>query len=291
MSRGILLACLLSVPLSAETAELSADELMRTMAERFEQSSSARRSYVYRQLVKSSLVKSNGDLVARQRREYTAAPSEDRTEKTLTSFEGIYVRKGRQITYDDPKDHEKPDGIDSELLDDLTDDLANDTKSRDGIPRSVFPLTSDELKHYTFRTLGSGQHAGRSLHKVAFQPKGKELCAHVGKDEESGCESRLWKGEVWIDAEDVQPVRIATEMNRKIPMAVRVFLGTNLSQLGFSVTYIRVAPGVWFPATYGTEFRISVLFGYKRTITLAMDSSDFRVADVRSKIEYASAPN
>ncbi len=285
MMRGLLLATFLVLPLAASNppAPVSADDLMRAMAERFEQASTARRSYVYRQLVRSSLVKSNGDLVARQRREYTATPTEERTEKTLTAFEGVYVHKGKQVVYTDPKDHEKPDGMDNELLDDLTNDLADDKKSRDGLPLKLFPLSTGELRHYTFRMIGSGEHAGRALHKIAFQPKEKNAC----NEESGGCDSRPWKGEVWIDAEDLQPVRIATDLNRKIPMAVRVFLGTNLGQLGFSVTYTRVAPGVWFPATYGTEFKVSVLFAYKRTIALSMQSSDFRVADVQSKIEYA----
>ena len=67
---------------------------------------------------------------------------------------------------------------------------------------------------------------------------------------------------------------------------VRIFLGTNLSQTGFSVAYERVAENVWFPATYGTEFRFNVLWGYKRTVTLSLESSGFRKTDVNSAIHY-----
>src|SRR3954454_11417593 len=82
----------------------SADSLMRQVADRFEQASEARRTYVYKQVVKSSLVKANGEIVARQRREYAAVPSVDRTAKTLTSFEGFYVRGKEKFNYTKPKD-------------------------------------------------------------------------------------------------------------------------------------------------------------------------------------------
>lgn len=267
------LALLLCLPCLAEPVR-SADDLMRDLARRFEEASEARRTYVYRQVVRTSLVKSNGKVAARERREYSATPSPNRTVKTLVSSQSEGATHG----------------LDHDLLNDLTDDLVNDPKSRDGIPKRLFPLSSAELPHYKFRLLGEGEHKGRPYHRVGFEPTGTEVCVHVGKDEDDSCDSRPWKGEVWIDAEDLQPVRIATELNRRIPMAVRVLLGTNLSQLGFSVTYTRVAPGVWFPATYGTEFRVRVLWGFSRTMSLGMESSDFRVADVNSKIEYASLP-
>jgi hypothetical protein len=247
---------------------------MRGLARRFEESAEARRTYVYRQVVRSSLVKGNGHIAARERREYTASPSPERTVKTLVSSDATG----------------KTSGLDHDLLKDLTDELVNDEKSRDGIPRRLFPLGSDELQHYRFRLLGSGEHGGRPYDRIAFEPTGKDICVDARKGGDDNCESRPWKGEVWIDREDQQPLRIATEMNRKIPMAVRILLGTNISQLGFSVTYTRVAPGLWFPATYGTEFRVRVLWGFSRTMTLAMESSDFRVADVNSTIEYAAAP-
>jgi len=93
-------------------------------------------------------------------------------------------------------------------------------------------------------------------------------------------------GEAWIDAAELQPVRIDTHLAFKIPWAVRTFLGTNLKQTGFAITYQRVAEGVWFPATYGTEFQIDVLFFYKRTITMNLESTGFQKTDATSKIEY-----
>ena len=65
-----------------------------------------------------------------------------------------------------------------------------------------------------------------------------------------------------------------------------MFLGTNLRQTGFSIAYVRTAENVWFPATYGTEFRVDMLWFYKRTVTLSMESSGFQKTEASSTIEY-----
>jgi len=65
-------------------------------------------------------------------------------------------------------------------------------------------------------------------------------------------------------------------------------MARNVREVGFSLTYQRVADGVWFPATYGTEFRITVFWGYKRTITLSMENTDFRKTDSQSTVQFDS---
>ena len=107
----------------------------------------------------------------------------------------------------------------------------------------------------------------------------------IGGDDD--CPQKPWKGEALIDAEEMQPVRIVTDLAFKMPWGIKVFLGTNLRQTGFAVTYTRVAPGIWFPATYGTEFKLDLLFGYHRVITMAMDSSDFRKTTADTKVTFA----
>lgn len=81
---------------------------------------------------------------------------------------------------------------------------------------------------------------------------------------------------------------ISTDLTFKMPWGVKVFLGTDIRQTGFSVSCTRAAPGVWFPSSYGTEFRRDVLFGYKRVISTAMDSSGFRRAHAESRVTYDS---
>jgi hypothetical protein len=63
-------------------------------------------------------------------------------------------------------------------------------------------------------------------------------------------------------------------------------LGTNLRQTGFNITYHRVAENVWFPVSYGSEFRLDVLFGYKRVVTMALTSSGFQRTSAGSTIHF-----
>jgi len=222
----------------------------------------------------------------REKREYTAVPGEKRTEKKLTSFQGEYRKGGKMIAYSEPGYQYKGTDIDGDLLNELTDGLVNDKESRDGIPHSLFPLASKDLPGFRFELKGQGAIKDRPAYQIAFEPRKKEGCVTIGTDAENECDKPSWMGTAWIDVAELQPVRIDTHLAFKIPWGVRVFLGTNLRQTGFSVTYTRVAEGVWFPATYGTEFRLNVLWGYKRTVTLSMESSGFRMTEAASKIEY-----
>ena len=80
---------------------------------------------------------------------------------------------------------------------------------------------------------------------------------------------------------------VAAQLRRmKIPAAVKVMFGTDIKQLGFNVTYRKVTDELWFPATYGTEFYLKVLFGYKRNITMNVTNSDFRKASAESSIQF-----
>ncbi|MDE3194711.1 MAG: hypothetical protein KGN84_00080, partial [Acidobacteriota bacterium] len=182
----------------------------------------------------------------------------------------------------------------------VMNDLTADPHSRDGIPHRLFPLSADDLDSYRFSLKGQTTIDGRRAWDIVFEPvESRLICIQVGEEQpavkvdlhgdtseaqQEAC--RPWKGEVWIDAEELQPVRIDTQMARGIPWGVRVFLGTNIRQLGFSLTYQRVAENVWFPATYGTEFRVAVLWGYKRTITMSMENGDFRRTEAKSTVTF-----
>jgi hypothetical protein len=258
-------------------AQPSADEIMAKTAANFERASGARRQYVYSQRVRSSLVQSNGQTNRREVREYSVLPGSERTEKKLVSFSGEY-RKGKEmISYSEPGFETKKVDIDAELIKDLIEDLVDDKGSRDGIPHSLFPLRTADLPQYRFTFNGETVHEGRRAYRIGFDPVQKGLCENCNGP---------WKGEAWIDAEELQPVRIVTDFAASVPWAVRAFLGFNLSQLGFSVTYHRAGESVWFPAVYGTEFRMSIFWGYKRTVTLSVESAGFRKTDATSTIQY-----
>jgi len=189
----------------------------------------------------------------------------------------------------DKADVEVVDG--RETIPGLVDNLANDPKSRDGIPPQLFPLSAADLQYYEFKLKGETTVKGRRAFDITFTPVvRKGFCVDVDEAGNAGTRAehicRPWKGEAWIDAEDYQPVRIDTELAKGVPWAIRVFMGINLRQLGFSLNYQRVAEGIWFPATYGTEFHFAVFWGYKRTVTLAMENTDFRKTDAQSTVTF-----
>ena len=63
-------------------------------------------------------------------------------------------------------------------------------------------------------------------------------------------------------------------------------LGTNLHGLGFSVRYQKFDEGLWFPVSYGTEFRLRALFFYSRGIVVSLENTGFRRAKVDSAIAF-----
>ena len=73
-------------------------------------------------------------------------------------------------------------------------------------------------------------------------------------------------------------------MARKIPFAVRTLLGTSLPGLGFTVTYAPQPDGVWFPETFGTEFKLKILFFFSREILISARNRDFEKTHVTSHI-------
>lgn len=79
---------------------------------------------------------------------------------------------------------------------------------------------------------------------------------------------------------------VFTKLSRRIPFAVRTFLGTDLPGVGFNVKYQRQLNGVWFPVSLGAEFRLHVLFFINRDIAIALQNGAFEHTDVQSTIKY-----
>ena len=79
-------------------------------------------------------------------------------------------------------------------------------------------------------------------------------------------------------------------MSRKIPFAVRTMLGTSLPGLGFTVIYApQPGPqpgGVWFPVSFGTEFKTKVLF--HREIIISAENRSFEQTHVKSTVVPAA---
>ena len=269
----------MGVLLSADpptNAGLTADEIMARVAVNQDLAERARTAFVYRQNVAIRLRDNHGKLVREEISDYQVTPHARHTRKELVHFSGHHLDHGSMVSYD--QSGQENDGFrneaDSELAHEMRDELTDDDKSKDGIDSGLFPLTAKEQRKYRFALKGEDKFQGADVYRVFFEPNHK-------------VEDTCWKGDALISKADFQPLLVTTKLAQKIPLLVRTTLGTDLQGLGFSVQYQKFDDGVWFPVSYGTEFRIHVLFAvYSRHITISMVNSDFRRADVKSSVEF-----
>lgn len=206
-------------------------------------------------------------------------PSSSSSHIELLKLDGRVLKKGQYVTYTTPlekkagykKDPDEfhDDDIDRDLVETMRRDLTND-KTKDGLASRLFPLTSKDQSGYSFHLVGRERKNGRDVFHIAFEPKDKNDYA--------------WKGDAYIDTVAFQPVAVSTALSRKVPFAVRTLLGTNLPGLGFTVVYGSQSDGVWFPVSFGTEFKIHVLFLFSREIIVDAQNHSFEKTHVTSQI-------
>jgi len=251
----------------------SVETIMARVAENQTRAQDARKQWIYQQSVLVRLHRSNGKLAREELRDYLVTPTPAGTEKHLRHFAGKYEQGGKLHDYNVPGFEHKNIDVDADLAKDLAEDLANEEKSKDGISYDMFPLTTKQQAKYVFTLAGKETYRGQEVYKVTFRPR---------RGEEDG----VWTGEALIDVQDFQPVMVTTGLGLKIPMLVKTLLGTDVQKLGFKLTYKKVADGVWFPASYGGEFYVRAVFFYKRKISLSMNNTEFRKADVASKVTF-----
>ncbi len=230
----------------------------------------ARSNFVYQQHVVIATRRVNGKLAREEKADYEIVPAAASSEKKLISITGRCDEKGRIVVFTGEPVKSCGD-LDTSLVQSFRDDLLNE-KSKDGIGKDLFPLTTAEQKQYRFRLLGHKQVEGRDTYEIGFAPADQKEID--------------WSGEALIDVEELQPVRVFTQLSRRIPFFVRTVLGTDLPGLGFNVQYRRVEKDVWFPVSFGSEFRLRAVFFIKRDITMSMEASGFRRTNVDSKIDY-----
>lgn len=272
-----LLVFLLTAALSAaqdsqpESARepLSADAIMARVAANQDRSEALRKQYVYRQHIHILSHKPKGRLQREETADYDVVPTPDGTQKELKLLTGRYWNKGKYETFQGEPVPEA-DSLDGSLIHGFREDLLNE-KSKDGLAKDLFPLTTEGQKDYEFTLLGQEMEEGRNVYHIGFRPKDKHDIA--------------WAGEAYIDVAEFQPVRVFTKLSRRIPFAVRTLLGTDVPGVGFNVVYKRQEDGVWFPDTLGTEFRIHVLFFINRQVSIALENSGFEHTHVESKIK------
>jgi hypothetical protein len=270
-----LICALVLVPLCCSAQAPKLEEILERLAANQEKAVEARNSVVYRQDTWVKLLRTNGKLSREEKRQYTVTPTATRSDRKLDHFEGRYEQGGKLLPYDEPGFTYKDTDIDGELIESLTDDLINDGKSRDGLAKDMFPLTSKEQRFYRFKLKGRREVAGVDAWQILFEPMKGDLGDH-----------RPWKGEVLVHPEEYQPLLVTTNLALKIPVVVKIMLGIDIKQLGFQVTYRKAGEDLWFPATYGTEFGLKLFFGYKRNVTMNVTNADFRRTSAESTIQF-----
>jgi hypothetical protein len=265
---ALLFVCLAGSLALAQTTP-TAGEIMARVAINQDKAEKLRQEYVYQQHVHAISSMTNGRLMREVTDDYDVMPTPEGSKKQLKSRTGKYYQKGKYIDIKGESESKDDDSLDEDLTDGFIKDLVNE-KSKDGLAGHLFPLTTAEQKNYKFQLIGAAEQDGRAVYRVGFSP-----AAH---------DEYAWAGEALIDKDDFQPVLVFTKLNKKLPLLIRGALGTDVPGVGFSVHYRRQPDGVWFPVSFGTEFRLKVLFLMKRNIVLSLENKNFQHTHVDSKI-------
>ncbi|HKD59111.1 MAG TPA: hypothetical protein VKB47_01560 [Terracidiphilus sp.] len=315
ISASLLSSCLCLAQSKSSTPEQlpSADSVMNRVAVNQDAAEAERAHYVYVQHAKMTS-RHGKTIMCEEITDYRVTPSTDSTHEQLLKVDGRFLKNQKYRTYSTllPRDEDKPkdagkdldkseqkdkdkseqkekkgkdldpvfdpnsdETLDRDLVENMRWNLIHD-KSKDGVNAHLFPLTSKDQINYTFRMIGRERLNDRDVFHITFRPKDKNDFG--------------WSGDAYIDTEAFQPVLVTTGMARKIPFAVRTFLGTNLPGLGFTVTYAPQPDGVWFPVTFSTEFKIHVLFFFNREVILNAENREFEKTHVTSRIVGDATP-
>lgn len=274
----ILMPVLLLLAPAAETG--SAEAIMARVAENQDRAEEMRTSFVYRQSVLVRLNRSSGKLAREEYSEYTVTPLAKGVKKERTLFSGKLVDGRKTVEFHEPGWEHKSIDIDAALTREMADELTDDKRSKDGIARDLFPLRSRQQREYAFKLEGTESYRGVAVYRITFEPKVK----HSGLDMDEG---GAWAGEVLVHQQEYQPVLVTSHLAAKILLWVKTALGTDIQQLGFKISYQKFDQGLWFPVTYGGEFKVRALFFYARRVGISMQNSGFQRAQVESKVAFA----
>jgi hypothetical protein len=274
------LVALVTASSGTQNPPLSAATIMARVAANQDRSNKLRADYVYHQRIHVASRKTNGKLMCEETTDYLVTPAPQGTKRELQRVAGRYRHKGRYVNFDhrlrqvDGRDLNigwpADASIDCQVADQLGNNLTDD-KSKDGIAHDLFPLTTQEQKKYEFQLIGEETLEGRKVYRVSFKPKDK-------KDFD-------WIGEADIDAQDFEPVDVYTKLSRRIPLPIRALV-IALPGVGFNVEYKPQPEGVWFPASFGTEFRLRLFVFYRREYTVSLENTGFQHTHVTSKMRY-----
>lgn len=315
---GAFLVCSCAGLCSDKTPEPlpTAESVMARVATNQDRAEAERAHYIYVQHAKT--VSRRGETVmCEELTDYRFTPSSDGSNEELLKVEGQMLKNHKYVALTKllPRDEDKPkqadqhadqgkdksgqattdkndkkddkkdkdpafdpnsdETLDRDLVENMRWNLIHD-KSKDGVAAHLFPLTTKDQADYAFRMRGRERLNGHDVFHISFRPKNRKDFG--------------WSGDAYIDTTAFEPVLVSTGMARKIPFAVRTFLGTNLPGLGFTITYAPQPDGVWFPVSFSTEFKIHVLFFFNREIILDAQNRDFEETHVTSRIVGDATP-
>ena len=92
-----------------------------------------RQEFTFHQKQLLRLIRGNGKLAREENREYDVTPSDHAVKKELLRLDGKYEYKGKYVPYDRAGYKYKGLDVDGDLIQGLSEDTTNDSKSRDGI--------------------------------------------------------------------------------------------------------------------------------------------------------------
>jgi hypothetical protein len=285
MLLAILLCC---APAGAQSAPPSAEAIMARVANLQDQAQAERAHYVYVQ--HATVTSRRGHtLHCQEITDYRITPTGSGSAEQLLHLDGRLLVKGRYVDYhalnaEAGKAEDQPDSLSIEIGgDDADQDMVENMRknllganSKDGINAQLFPLATKEQAGEEFRYIGRERLNGHDVDHLTFRPKDK---SDFG-----------WKGDAYVDTVTGEPVVISTALSRRIPVAVRMLLGTNVPGLGFTVVYAPQPDGVWFPASFSTEFQIHVLFFFRRTILIDAQNRSFEKTHVTARVLGDAVP-
>ena len=248
----------------------SAADIMKQVAANQDREQKDRENYLYAEHIRVMIRRSSGKLTREEASDLVVTPRAKDTQRKLQSITGRYWKNGRYNNFNGEPVPET-DGLDGSLARSFREDLLND-ESKDGMSKDLFPLTSEEQKDLKFDLVDEEIASGRPAYRIHFSPADKDDIA--------------WAGEALIDKQELQPVSVYTRLSRRLPLFVRAALGTDVPGLGFNVQYRRIDKDVWFPVSFGTEFRLHAVFFINRTISVSLENKEFKKLSVDSDIHY-----
>ena len=274
--------CLTPMLAPAQAPEVTA--IMARVAEHQDKAEAERTRYTYVQHADVASHKGH-KVLCREITDNRVTPTTSGSGQQLLALDGSLWLDGRYVRFTHPLTGDlKPgetrevtlrndDDVDVNLVEHMRNNLTN-TEAKDGFHAGLFPLTGKAQAGYEYRLVRREPMNGHDTWLVHFKPKEKD--------------NFDWEGDAWIDTTAFQPVLVRTHLSRGVPFLVKTMLGTNVPGLGFSATYSPQPDGTWFPVTFGTEFRIHVLFFFSRQITMNIQNRDFQTTHTNARILGAS---